>query len=174
MRPMLVCVNILTFVATLAILPGCGSKEAVTFNDNLVRSLQRLSSAGQNFGESIKPVLQGQNPNVQEVRRTQKEAADVLASVKADMKTWSIPPRESAQNLYQSFANVMTIQEEAIGHFGEIVKICEDPKKSNQMRADQISQTIRKFEDHEKVAIMDLQAKQKVFAKDHNIKLIVK
>ncbi len=174
MRSVISRVVSILLLALAFTLSGCGGKEAVTFNDQIVRSLQRLHTAGQNFGMTIAPIIQQQNSDLSELRRTHKEAVDALTSIKTEIPTWKIPTKDSAQKLFQSFRAVMTIEEEVIGYFGDIVKIAEDPKFSNDLKAQRIEQTIRKFEDREKAAILDLQSKQQIFAKDHNIKLIAK
>ena len=164
----------LSLVAGLTTMPGCGGKDAVTFNDNIVQSIQRLQVVGQKFSSTLVPLFQGGSANAAEVRQAHKESVEALAAVKADISTWKVPSGDSAQQLHQSFLMVLKTQDEAINQFGEAAKIVEDSKLLNQVKARRIAEIFEKLEGGEKAAVQDLQAKQQAFAKDFKIKLIAK
>ncbi len=176
MRPFIArAFALILLMAFASMLPGCGDgKAAATFNDNIVRSLQRLNTVGQKFGRTIEPLSQGENANPALVRQAHDESVEVLTAIKAEMTTWKIPARESAQQLNQSFVNMMKNQEGAIALFGDVTKVVEDTKLANNVRSQRIAEIFKNLEGSEQAALSDLQAKQRAFAKDHNIKLITK
>jgi hypothetical protein len=168
--------TVLFILGSLFALSGCGQgKEAVKFNDSIVNALQRLGPAGEKFGLAVQPALTGGKAELEEVRRAHKSAKDTVASIKEDGKTWKVPDRPSAKALYAAYENLMATQEECINKdFAEIVTILEDEKAPVQVKAQKIDQVTKRLEPREKAAMSELDAKQKAFAKDFNIKLVYK
>jgi hypothetical protein len=157
-------------LATLC-LAGCGNKGAVEFNEKIVQANQRLAKVGEPFGRAIGPALAEQPVNLDEVRRTYKAAAEEIKNVKAESLTWKVPSGASAKNLYDAHQRFLTMQQEGIDNFGEMVKIAENGRMPAGEKKNKLQTILMQFDQKEKVALAELQSLQQAFAKDNNIRL---
>ena len=132
----------------LTVVPGCtDTKEAATFNDQVITALKRIQPAAEHFGRTVGPALNNQPGSMDEVRRPHKAVKDILTGIRAEAKTWKVPEKASAKALFASYEKFMTTQDEAVNvGFSDVVKILEDKKLAPQQKAksvETIPQTTR-------------------------------
>ncbi len=157
---------LLPLLWAVTFLSGCGTKDAITFNDNIVKSHDRLGAAVDAWGKAVD---RGDLPGA---RRAQKTALETLAAINAESQTWKVPSGASAKNLLDSHHRLMKIEEEAIHQFGKIVDVLENPKLAQDQKGQLILAMSKDLDTREKAANAELLSLQQAFARDHNIKLL--
>jgi len=152
--------------------PIQGSKESLAFNESLVAANRQLAKASTLFGKSLIAFAQQQDGNVEEVQRTFKAMEEVLAKVKADMKTQKIPYGKSAKEFYDGHQRFLKNQDVAMQELAKITKVVADPNLTKKEKVDLIIAGALRVDQSEKVALRDLQAVQVIYAREHGITLV--
>jgi hypothetical protein len=147
---------------------GCAG-EAMRFNQGIVEYNKRLSAAGLKLGQAIKPALQGGNANVAEVKAAYNEAVNTLEQVKQEFANLKVPPGASSKKLADAYGKFLRGQDDIIRNkLGQIVKMVEGGRPNQA----QMASIIMAIPAQENADLQEVQAAQREFAKDHNIRLI--
>ncbi len=141
--------------------------DPLAFNEQLVASLRRLSSAENQLGVAL-GLAQG-GGNTQAVHNQRQTALNVLKEIRGEMQTWAVPASNSGKNLYQGYQRYLQSHEENINLVGQILSVLENPGLSPQQKNHQYTQLLRQLDSAERSQLAELDRLQREFAREHKI-----
>ncbi len=154
-------------VAALAA-AGCAG-EAVRFNNSIVDYNKRLAAAGKRLGETLAPALQGGQVNAADVKGAYNEVLNTLDQVKKEFASLKVPSGASAKKLADAYGKFLQGQEDMVrNQMGQLVKMAESGKPA----PGQMMGLLQAIGAREQADLVNVQAAQREFARDHNIRLI--
>jgi hypothetical protein len=149
--------------------PQVANADPTAFNNLIANCNKKLNVAGQDFGLAIKPALMNQAVNIVQVRNSYKNALKALETVKNDFAAARVPASDSARKLAKGYVEFLKMQEDAITRdFRAIVMQLE---QNNNPGAAQILAILQNLGQREQTMLLELQAAQRAFAREHNITL---
>jgi hypothetical protein len=159
---------------SLTSLVGCGNstQEALAFNQKIVSANQKLSAAGQEFGQSVGRAVAGGPAEAAQSRQLYNKARQAVKDVKAEMQSVQVPSSNAARALYEAHQKFLDSQEHMIDKdFGELVKVLEDSKMDKSEKAQKIEAVITRAGKVEQSDLETLKAAQRTFAQEYNLKV---
>src|SRR5258708_482938 len=94
-----------------------------------------------------------------------------LSDCQSEMKTWKVPTRDSAKNLYSGYEKFLKGQEDIINQSGKMISILEDKALGNDEKGKQIEKIALAIAPTEKAQLAELNNLQRAFATDYNMTL---
>ncbi|MEZ5940767.1 MAG: hypothetical protein R3C18_05205 [Planctomycetaceae bacterium] len=113
--------------------------EVERYLNQISESHSALYEAGERFGKSIGPLLNGREPDSREVHRAFRDVAQTLGRVRRDVKTWDVPDHPTARKLAVANDDFMEYQVTAtLEWLPALLDIMEDDSKTLKQRGDDI------------------------------------
>ena len=160
-RPLLLGV----FALAVLVVLGCG-REAVTFNEALVRGADRIETARRKFEDAVK----GGNPANARVAHT--ALLGTIGEVKKEVAALRVPASPGAQKFAEKFQKFLDRYEEAVKEtHGERVKQLENPKDTPPEATRKLALKLIQANQEIQSDMTELLELQRQFAKENNIKL---
>jgi hypothetical protein len=153
-------------------LSGCKSPMAAgPFNTKLILANKKISSAAESFRDFVKPLKDGQQPNMADVRLAHDKLEKTLAQVRAEIEGIAPPDTSSGEALYNAYLKFLDTEDSLFkNEIGKIMKTLEGPGLPDTKWA-AVQSSYGKIKVEERLALSDLKEKQKAFAKDEKITL---
>ncbi len=181
-RPLLIVLAALVAVTlfTVGLHTGCKlfesqkkKKEALAFNQSLVKHNERLQELGKKVGVKLGQRLAGKgnvsNAELEEgVARLRAEVQRIRKAVKRQQ----IPDDDTARALRDAYQTFLDAQEGIVGRIEQAVHAVTRPtRRAGRRQIQQIQQILEGIQAQEKKALARLQQAQQRYAKAHGIKL---
>jgi hypothetical protein len=167
-------------LATVGLHTGCKlfesqkkRKEALAFNQSLVKHNERLQELGKKVGVKLGQRIAGKgdvsNAELEEgVTRLRAEVQRIRKAV----KKLSIPDHATARELRDAYLTFLDAQEGIVNRIEQAVHAVTRPtRRPGRRQIQQIQQIIQGIQTQEKEALARLQKVQKRYAEAHGIKL---
>lgn len=106
-------------------------------------SHKELYSTGENFGKSLGPLLQGNDPDILEVYRAYRQVAMKVAKVRRESKEWTVPDHPTARRLSVANEAFMDYQvKAALEWIPSLIEIMEDDTLSLKRRGEKVLESL--------------------------------
>src|SRR5262245_44856817 len=94
-------------VALAALAAAGRAGEAVRFNNAIAGYNKKLNEAGKRLGEAVKPVVEGKNFDVADVKAAYDKVLGAIAEVKKEFATLTIPPGAGAKKMAEAYSKFL-------------------------------------------------------------------
>lgn len=155
----------------LLLIAGC-QRGPLEFNNKIAKANKRLAEEGEAFGKAAQAAINGGPSSIADLKQEHQNLLNAITEVKKDMAALSVPTSESAKKLYAAHQKFLAGQEKMINNeFAEIVRVCENKSLSDVAKQSKVLQIVTRVQKVEQADLLPLQAAQREFAKEHNVRL---
>ncbi len=145
-------------------------KEALDYHQLILDSAKRLTASGEKAGRALGDSI-NKATVTEEFRKNMQELRGTLASIRTEMKTWTVPKSKSAANLQEGVEKFLKSQDKDIEFIEEMAKVLDDKGIPPNDKKSKVLKMLDQLEDMDKGPAAELQALQRAFAAEHNITL---
>jgi hypothetical protein len=148
-------------------------QQALAFNQAIAGANQRLATGGMNFGLALRPLTQGREADLIQVRRAYEDLKQAVQQVQGEVNALTVPPTASARRFYEAEQEFLKAEEKMVqGNAAEMVRVAENRRLPVRQRAARVQQIFQAMAQDEQRDLQTLQAAQQVFARENNIRLL--
>ena len=150
-----------TALLGLSILSGCGTQEALKYNNSIASANAELNKVGVAFGETIEPALSGGAEEMDRCREAYEQCISVAEKVKSDCGDLKVPDSDAARKLQSIHQEYLQGQVDMCRNdFAEVVELLENDEQSIAEKATQIDEILNRVATKEDATLIPLQSAQ--------------